>query len=160
MAPTHAATGPEDMQALTIGSRALHRRCRQPPLALVMLLALLAHPCISALGSPDAPADARAAAAPQGWRHLPRQCMPWLGPIDNRRAVACGSGYATPCNVTRLQQLCDATPGCNAFNTNGFLKVCPGGRCGCDASAAACIRGNDIYSTDPALSYGCDYTDM
>lgn len=35
-----------------------------------------------------------------------------------------------PCNVTLLAQICDATCGCIAFNTNGWLKGCANSTCG------------------------------
>lgn len=56
--------------------------------------------------------------------------------------------------------MCDATPGCAAFNSNGFLHRCAGGRCGCDAGAESCIRGEDIYTEDPDVNFGSTHTDM
>ena len=35
---------------------------------------------------------------------------------------ACGLPSRTPCNVTELAAACDTTPGCLAFNSNGWLK--------------------------------------
>ena len=96
-----------------------------------------------------------------GYAHLPRQVMPWAPPLGPRLGN-CGSDKKDmrPCNVTALAAACNATPGCTSFNTDGFLHACPGGRCGCDASAATCIRGKDIYSRDPAVNFGSSRVDM
>lgn len=53
-----------------------------------------------------------------------------------------------------------ATPNCNAFDTQGRLFFCPEGACDCDGSADACARGRDIFSTDPAVGFGADTTDL
>jgi hypothetical protein len=49
--------------------------------------------------------------------------------------------------------------GCNAFDTNGNLFHCPGGRCDCDAGENACMRGLDIFSDDPSIGLGANDTD-
>lgn len=59
-----------------------------------------------------------------------------------------------------LAETCLGTPSCNAFNTNGFLKDCPGGRCGCDSGESSCLRGLDVGPEDRAASMGCDTTDL
>lgn len=38
--------------------------------------------------------------------------------------VPCGMDEPKPCNVTVLAQVCNATPGCQGFNINGWLKGC------------------------------------
>ena len=47
--------------------------------------------------------------------------------------------------VNKFQIDRDATPGCNAFNTNGFLKACPGGRCDCDAGVLPFIVNHGVH---------------
>ena len=50
--------------------------------------------------------------------------------------------------------------GCNAFDTAGRLFACPAGACDCHGGGAACARGRDIYSTDPAVGFGAAMTDL
>ena len=76
---------------------------------------------------------------------IPRTCMPWADPVAPR-VGHCGFDVGTPCNVSLLADACDATPGCNAFNTNGFLKACPGGRCDCDAGVLCCCLFSILLS--------------
>eukprot|EP00051_Salpingoeca_urceolata_P020106 m.299134 g.299134 ORF g.299134 m.299134 type:complete len:912 (+) comp19543_c1_seq5:107-2842(+) len=102
---------------------------------------------------------AQTTAAAAGFDKLQRTCMPWLNPIT--RVGDCGDDKGTVCNVTLLALACNQTAGCNAFNTNGFLKKCPLGRCGCDSSADACLRGRDIHTTDPSSPFdSCATTDL
>jgi hypothetical protein len=70
--------------------------------------------------------------------------MPWADPVAPR-VGHCGFDVGTPCNVSLLADACDATPGCNAFNTNGFLKACPGGRCDCDAGVLLFILYHGVH---------------
>lgn len=80
------------------------------------------------------------------------------------RVGNCGTDFGVLCNVTYLEQQCDAHPLCNAFNTNGYLKSCPGGKlgalCGCDSGGEYCMRGQDIYAADGTEMFGCDHVDM
>ena len=92
--------------------------------------------------------------------HLAASCMPWLDPIAPRIGLPsgqpCGRDTSVPCNISFLAEACLARPDCNAFNSNGFLKHCPGGRCGCDASASACICSEGLCAED----HGCGTTDL
>ena len=49
---------------------------------------------------------------------------------------------------------------CSAFDTQGRLYSCPGGRCDCDGGADFCARGRDIFSADPAVGFGSNMTDL
>ena len=94
-------------------------------------------------------AAAAAGIPPAGYNKLPNTDLAWLDPVVPR-VGPCGRGTRSPCNVTALASACNALgpTRCTAFNTNGFLKHCPGGRCGCDAGADACTQaspGTDTY---------------
>ena len=41
----------------------------------------------------------------------------------------CGLYGPTPCNITLIAKICDATPGCEGFNSNGWMKKCLPPRC-------------------------------
>ena len=88
---------------------------------------------------------------------LQRAVLPWAANVG-RAGGGCGGG-SSPCNVTALALACDATPTCNAFNTNGWMFSCPNARCDCDAGQDYCLRGLDIYSSDPSVNFGSDRAD-
>lgn len=69
------------------------------------------------------------------------------------RVGECGSPPAyptmTPCNVSVLEQLCDATAGCAGFNTNGWLQA------HIDPASLKSTSACDLYVRDagPASAY-------
>lgn len=69
------------------------------------------------------------------------------------RVGECGSPPAyptmTPCNVSVLEQLCDATAGCAGFNTNGWLQA------HIDPASLKSTSACDLYVRDagPAAAY-------
>lgn len=88
------------------------------------------------------------------YKKIPRTDLAWLKPIVPR-VGSCGSDHARPCNVTWLAEQCDSTPGCNAFNTNGYLKKCitfnnsrnAPGLCGCDSGSEYCFQVSPLADT-------------
>jgi len=107
--------------------------------------------CTSVYGSSDLPLAA--------YTKLQRICLPWSNPIARGGNGSCGTGYPYPCDLNELATNCSTTPGCNAFNTNGYMVHCPLGRCDCDSGYESCLRGLDIYSLDPNVNFGCDHAD-
>ena len=71
---------------------------------------------------------------PPKWGHLP----------PNR--PTCGLYGTTPCNVSAIAAACDATPGCEGFNTNGWLKACLPPRCPAAAGGVLPLLGCSLYT--------------
>jgi hypothetical protein len=128
------------------------------------MAARLAFAAAAALLLPALAAAAAAAAAASGplaaFAKAQRQVMPWATALS-RAGGGCGDDNPSNpvCNITALAEACLAA-GANAFNSNGFLFDCRGGRCDCDAGADLCMRGRDIYdASDPSVNFGSDRAD-
>jgi trehalose/maltose hydrolase-like predicted phosphorylase len=87
-----------------------------------------------------------------------RSVLPWATALLPKQGGNCGTNFDVPCNLTLLASICDSTPTCNAWNTNGYIFNCPGGRCDCDGGLNVCMRGQDIYDTG-SDGYGCSEAD-
>lgn len=93
---------------------------------------------------------ARAAAARAALADYTRLARTDLSPCISPcvRVGACGAQPPNPdgaCNVTWLAQQCDATYGCVAFNTDGWLKGCGAPECGAAAAPSSIV---DTYVKD------------
>ena len=78
--------------------------------------------------------------------------LPWL---NGPRIGNCGDDKPKPCNISYLESQCDLNPKCNGFNSNGFLKMCNGGQCGCQLSSDSC-PGFSNNQTELYIKRGTD----
>lgn len=79
-----------------------------------------------------------------GYVWMRKTYLRWAPPLQ--RAVTCGYNESKVCDPSELAGACDAVASCTAFDSNGYLYSCPGGRCDCDSGPAFCLRGLDIYN--------------